>query len=111
MPTLRRTAAASAVLIGYGGATGYLKLNETNLVFHPAERGVLAPPPALALREERVSFRAADSTKVAAWVVPARGDSLGMWMLICHGNYGNIGFGDRPLFYAMTRDLGLHLLA
>lgn len=34
-----------------------------------------------------------------------------MWMLICHGNYGNIGFGGRPEFYARMRDLGITLFA
>ena len=117
MPRFRRTAfaTASAALVGYGGATGYLKLNETELVFHPAGRVVEAPSPEFALREERVTFRTADSTRIAAWVIPAAApapaDSTGIWLLVCHGNYGNIGFGDRPRFYAMTRDLGVNLLA
>jgi fermentation-respiration switch protein FrsA (DUF1100 family) len=32
-------------------------------------------------------------------------------MLICHGNYGNIGYGQRPEYYSFARDLGLNLLA
>jgi pimeloyl-ACP methyl ester carboxylesterase len=42
--------------------------------------------------------------------VPAVTDSQ-TWLLICHGNFGNIGYGGRPEFYASMRDLGINLLA
>ncbi|MCC6319593.1 MAG: alpha/beta hydrolase [Gemmatimonadaceae bacterium] len=100
------------VLLGYGGASAYLVLNERELVFHPAERAVHAPPAEFALRERRVSYPSVDGTRLQAWVMPgALPDSVGYWLLICHGNYGNIGYGDRPAFYAGARDLGLNLLA
>ncbi|MBC7896185.1 MAG: hypothetical protein H7066_12290, partial [Cytophagaceae bacterium] len=99
-------------ILGFGGATTYLAINERELVFHPAERAVAAPPAALALRERSVAYPSGDGTTLRAWVVPGTGpDSVGYWMLICHGNYGNIGYGDRPAFYASARDLGLNLLA
>jgi fermentation-respiration switch protein FrsA (DUF1100 family) len=34
-----------------------------------------------------------------------------MWLLICHGNLGNIGYRQRPEYYALIRDLGINLLA
>ncbi|MBC7898124.1 MAG: alpha/beta hydrolase [Cytophagaceae bacterium] len=99
-------------ILGFGGATTYLAINERQLVFHPAERAVASPPMTLALRERNVAYASGDGTRLSAWVVPGTGpDSVGYWMLICHGNYGNIGYGDRPAFYASARDLGLNLLA
>lgn len=103
---------AGMCALGYGGATSYLKLNETNLVFHPAERVVSEPAASWQLGHRSVNYRSTDGTPLNAWIVPGRGaDSSGMWMLISHGNYGNIGYGERPEFYAAMRDLGLNLLA
>jgi hypothetical protein len=47
-----------------------------------------------------------------AWVIrsPAA-DTLGRWLLICHGNGGNISEAGRPFHYAALRELGLNLLA
>ena len=111
---VRRLASATLALAvaGYGGAAAWLKVNETSLVFHPAERVVHAPPAGFALGQRSVSYPSADGTRLNAWVVPAaRADSTGYWLLVCHGNYGNIGYGDRPRFYAYARDVGLNLLA
>lgn len=95
-----------------GGATTYLAINERQLVFHPAGREVATPPAALALRERAIEYASGDGTTLTAWIVPgAAPDSVGYWMLICHGNYGNIGYGDRPAFYASARDIGLNLFA
>src|SRR5438270_12656910 len=86
-------------LVAYVGAVGYLTANERNLVFHPAERTVHQPPAALALNLQPVTFRASDSTSVTAWVIPAlNADTPATWMVICHGNYGNIGYGGRARF-------------
>lgn len=99
-------------ILGFGGATTYLAINERELVFHPAERAVAPPPATLGLRQRNVAYPSADGTTLRAWIVPGMApDSVGYWMLICHGNYGNIGYGDRPAFYASARDLGLNLFA
>ena len=104
------TIALAAVL--YGGAIAYLRLNERNLVFHPAERAVHEPAAQWGLHERTVNYASGDGTRLNAWIVPAQSsDSSGFWMLICHGNYGNIGYGDRPEFYRDARDTGLNLLA
>ena len=100
------------VLLGYAGAIGYLKLNETSLVYHPADRALIPPPDSLSLPIERLSLTTPDSVELVAWSIPAPApDSAGMWLLICHGNYGNISFGGRPRFYAYMREIGLNLLA
>lgn len=99
-------------LLAYASATAYLRLKEKSFVFHPAERGVALPAPSLKLRQHRIAYGSTDGTALTAWIVPAaHADSTGMWMLICHGNYGNIGYGQRPEFYAFARDLGLNLFA
>lgn len=105
------TAAALAV-VGYGGAMVYLKVNERSLVFRPADRHVATPDPRFALHEQRVTYPSTDGVTLSAWIVPAAAArASGMWMLICHGNYGNIGFGQRPEFYSLMRDLGVALFA
>jgi fermentation-respiration switch protein FrsA (DUF1100 family) len=43
--------------------------------------------------------------------MPAGPDSTGLWLLICHGNAGNLSEFDRPVHYAGLRRLGLNLLA
>ncbi|HET7131909.1 MAG TPA: alpha/beta hydrolase, partial [Gammaproteobacteria bacterium] len=111
---MRRVLRATILLalLAYAGAAAWLAANERSLVFHPARRAVQAPSAALALDVRPVAFRAADSTRIAAWVIPAAGhDSTAPWMIICHGNYGNIGYGGRTPFYAGMRDLGVNLLA
>lgn len=98
--------------VGYVGAAGYLKVREPALVYPIGDRRVVEPAAGFALRQRTVHFPAADGTRLEAWVVPAApADSTGIWLLVCHGNYGNIGFGDRPEFYAAVRDLGLNVLA
>lgn len=98
--------------LGYAGAAAYLRLNEESLVFRPAERAVRDPASSFGLRQRAVSYQSVDGTKLTAWIVPAApADSSGFWLLICHGNYGNIGYGQRPQYMALMRDVGLNLLA
>jgi fermentation-respiration switch protein FrsA (DUF1100 family) len=117
VPARRLFARATAVVagfcaVGYGSAVAYLKLNEHGLIYIPAERRVPAPPAELALNERRVTYASTDGVTLSAWIVPAREDRrTGRWLLICHGNYGNIGFGGRPDYYARMRDLGLEVFA
>ncbi|MCC6931449.1 MAG: alpha/beta hydrolase [Gemmatimonadaceae bacterium] len=100
------------VVIAYGGIVVALRLGEKGMVYQPAERAVHAPAPAFKLQQREVRFASGDGTELSAWIVPAAArDSSGMWLLICHGNYGNIGYGERPEFYAFARDIGLNLLA
>jgi len=99
--------------LGYGAAVGYLVVQEKALVFHPEARAVGAPDSMFVLNQRPVRYPSTDGVVLNAWVVPAAKTSAGnaMWMLICHGNLGNIGYGQRPEFYSFMRDVPLNLLA
>ena len=100
------------VTLLYGGAAAYLRLNETSLVYRPGLRELAAPDARWALNERVVTYRSADSTALSAWIIPApNADSSTKWLLICHGQTGNIGYGERPEFYASARATGLNLFA
>ncbi|MBA3443257.1 MAG: alpha/beta hydrolase [Gemmatimonadales bacterium] len=89
-----------------------LWLAESRLVYFPGPQRSLIPPPALLdLATERVEFRTEDDVGLVGWVIPASSDSSGWWLLICHGNAGNLSEFDRPVHYAGLRRLGLSLLA
>ena len=67
-------------------------------------------PLALALNQRAITFQAPDSASLTAWIIPAANAGRDApWVLISHGNYGNIGYGGRPQFYAWFRDLGVNL--
>jgi hypothetical protein len=121
-----RLAALVALIsaLAYVGVAGYLRFNERGFVYLPADRAVPPPAASLALAQERVSYPSSDGVSISAWVVPAGPTAsvkpapaqrsvsdTALWLLICHGNFGSIGFGQRPEFYAFMRDLGVNLLA
>lgn len=100
------------VCVAYIAAIIGVRLMERSLVYQPGARTVDPPDPALALNERLVRFQAADSTSLMGWIIPAVGAGPDApWVLISHGNYGNIGYGGRPQFYAWFRDLGVNLFA
>jgi fermentation-respiration switch protein FrsA (DUF1100 family) len=97
---------------GYAIAIIGVRLGERGLVYQPGARTVDPPDPALGLNQRSVTFRSADSTLLSAWIIPAtNAGPEAPWVLISHGNYGNIGYGGRPQFYAWFRDLGVNLFA
>jgi len=104
---------AGLLVLSYLGAIGYLRVNEKTFVFEPAQRQVRAPAPVFALDEQRVTYPSSDGVTLSAWIVRASAatPASNMWLLICHGNLGNIGFRQRPEYYALIRDLGINLLA
>ena len=100
---------ASAI---YLAAIVAVRLAERSLIYQPGPRKVDVPPPSLALDERTVTFVTPDSVTLGAWIIPAPTAAPDApWVLISHGNYGNIGFGGRPQFYAWFRDLGVNLFA
>jgi fermentation-respiration switch protein FrsA (DUF1100 family) len=117
----------AGVLVGilallYAAALGYLRINERAFIFLPDDRQVTVPAAIFALNEQRVSYPSSNGVTLTAWIVPAAAaqgsDALlaptpmaDVWLLICHGNLGNIGYGQRPEFYAFMRELGINLLA
>jgi uncharacterized protein len=104
------TILAAAVLI-YAGILLLLRVYESRLIFFPdPERTLLAPPRSLRLPIERVEFPTEDAVTLVAWVIPAESRSP-TWLLVCHGNAGNLSEFDRPVHYAGLRQVGLNLLA
>jgi len=103
---------AFILCVAYVIALVGIRLYEPRLLYQPGVRAVDPPDTSLALHERAVSFKAADSTTLTAWMIPAaRNTPDAAWVLISHGNYGNIGYGGRPQFYAWFRDLGVNLFA
>jgi fermentation-respiration switch protein FrsA (DUF1100 family) len=104
------TILAAAVVI-YCGILLLLRIYESRLIYFPGpERTLLPPAPSLRLPVQRVEFSTADDVRIVAWSIPAEPSSE-WWLLICHGNAGNLSQFDRPLHYAGLRQLGLNLLA
>jgi fermentation-respiration switch protein FrsA (DUF1100 family) len=98
-------------LVGYLVVLLLLRLSESRMLYVPGgTRRLIPPPPELALRVERVELTTADSVRIVSWVMPADGGA-GYWLLICHGNAGNISEAGRPFHYAGLRNLGLSLFA
>jgi fermentation-respiration switch protein FrsA (DUF1100 family) len=88
-----------------------LRLSETRMLYVPGgSRTLLAPPAELALDVRRVTVTASDGVRLVSWAMPVEGGS-GYWLLICHGNAGNISEAGRPYHYAGLRALGLSLFA
>jgi hypothetical protein len=120
---MRQLAIAFLVFIAvvWFGVAAVLKASEKSLVYVPGDRDVSDPHPSLALGHQSVEFLTPDSVLLHAWIIPASSavsaasaastPSDAFWLLISHGNYGSIGFGDRPAFYAAARDIGLNLFA
>ena len=90
-----------------------LRLSESRLLYAPGSSRTLRPArPALGLAPERVEIPSGDGVTLVAWVIRApAADTAGRWLLICHGNAGNLSDAGRPEHYAGLRALGLNLLA
>jgi fermentation-respiration switch protein FrsA (DUF1100 family) len=100
------------VIVVYLGLLLLLRLNEARLIYFPGSTRSLLPPPAhLGLPVERVEIPTEDGVTLVSWLIPAGADSTGFWLLICHGNAGNLSEFGRPDHYAGLRELGLHILA
>jgi uncharacterized protein len=89
-----------------------LWLVESRLVYFPGAERTLTPARAdLDLGAQPVEFITADDVRLVGWVMPAAAGTSAYWLLICHGNAGNLSQFDRPVHYARLRRLGLNLLA
>jgi fermentation-respiration switch protein FrsA (DUF1100 family) len=88
-----------------------LRLGESRMLYVPGGSRVLVAPPAeLQLGVQRVELTTTDGVRLVSWAMPA-GNGSGYWLLICHGNGGNISEAGRPYHYAGLRALGLSLFA
>jgi fermentation-respiration switch protein FrsA (DUF1100 family) len=109
---LRRVAmtALLALAFTYAGLLAMLKLSEDRLVFPVAPwSGGLAAPRA-GLEPVRVEVTTADSIRLVGWRMGNPEDTAGRWLLMFHGNGGDISHGGRQEHYAALRALGLNLL-
>lgn len=90
---------------GYLGAMAYLKVNERAYVYHPAEYGGREMvEPAADLRVEATRVQGPDSLALVTWLIPptAGVTAESRWVLVCHGNAGNLSL---PLRQQWTRAL------
>lgn len=94
-------------LLLYGGVLGWLLINEDRMVYFPESGPVPLPHD---LGAEAVTFNAADSVRLTAWVVVPPSDTA-RWILILHGNAGNLATPGRPEHDRQLVGLGLNLLA
>ncbi len=104
--------AIAAAAVFYLGLLALLRFSESRLIYFPgSQRRLIAPPHALGLTPKRVELVTADSVRVVGWVMADQSHATGLWLLICHGNAGNLSEFARPAHYAGLRQLGLSLLA
>ncbi|MEZ0333484.1 MAG: alpha/beta hydrolase [Gemmatimonadales bacterium] len=102
---------AIVAVVSYLGLLILLRLNESRLIYAPGPGRTLIPPPAeLGLPVERVEIGTDDGLTLVSWVIRSE-HAAAPWLLICHGNGGNISDAGRPFHYAGLRALGLNLLA
>ena len=104
---------AAALLAGYVVVVLVIRAMEPRLVYAPGTaRHLTPPPPALGLNPESARFRAADGVLLSAWIIrPPASEAAPLWLLICHGNAGNLSESGRAEHYAGLRDLGLGIFA
>lgn len=104
------TTLVAAIAVAYVLLLIVLRLAESRLLYVPGARRLDPPPPDLA--PERVHIPSTDGVTLVAWIIRAAPpDSEARWLLICHGNAGNLSNAGRPAHYAGLRALGLNLLA
>lgn len=108
---------ASLLLFGiavacYAAIVGWLAWNEDRIVFQP-ERGPVPPPPAEFFPGGTTArFPSADGTRLTAWVLPPPpAADPAHWVLVLHGNAGNLATPGRPEHNHQFRHLGLGVLA
>jgi fermentation-respiration switch protein FrsA (DUF1100 family) len=99
--------ALGLVLLLYGGAMAWLLFNEDRMVYFPETGPVLVPHD---LAVEKVGFSAADGVRLTGWAVVPQSDTA-RWILILHGNAGNLATPGRPEHDRQMLGLGLGLLA
>ena len=103
--------ALGALLVGYVILLLLVRAMEPRLIFFPGvARRLTAPPPELGLDPRSVRFRTEDGVTLSAWVMQPQ-SGTGYWLLICHGNAGNLSEGGRAQHYAGLHGLGLGILA
>jgi fermentation-respiration switch protein FrsA (DUF1100 family) len=99
-----------ALVLSYVGLLVLLKLSENRLVFPVAPGGGGLAQAHAGLHPVRVETTTTDSATLAGWRMGDASDTTAPWLLMFHGNGGDISHGGRQEHYAALRALGLNLL-
>jgi hypothetical protein len=94
-------------LLLYGALLAWLVGNENRLIYFP-DPGPVPLPAGLPVAP--VHFAAPDGVRLTAWVIVPQVDSA-RWILVFHGNAGNLGTPGRPEHDRQLRGLGFGILA
>ncbi len=109
--------AAAILIAGYGALLGWLRLDESALVFRPEAGTPAQSPPGLGLDARDVTFVGVDATPLAARIVPPPEDGhagragTAPWILYFHGASGNVGTAGYARAWARFRQLGFGVFA
>jgi hypothetical protein len=104
------TVAVGALL--YLGIVLWFRANENAFVFFPEAGPVGSPPRELGDQARLVRFPALDGTPLTAWVIPPLQQSANVrWVLVLHGNAGNLMTPGRVDHDGQLRRLGLGVFA
>ncbi len=108
MRSAKRLLLPFAVACGlYGGLVLMFALLENTFIYFPS-RPVFAPPSGPEFPYRWIRLTTADGVELAGWEIDGP-DSSAPWLIVFHGNAGNIG--GRVDKFAMLRECGLNLLA
>jgi uncharacterized protein len=99
-----------AVVLTYVGLLLVLKLSEDRIVFPVAPWGGGLAAPVAGVNPARVETTTADGVRLVGWRMGDAADTTARWLLMFHGNGGDISDGGRQEHYAALRSLGLQLL-
>ncbi|MGH7511358.1 MAG: alpha/beta hydrolase [Gemmatimonadales bacterium] len=104
----------ATLAVVYAVASVALRSWEPHALYFP-EHGLNVPITQLGPSAERVEFSSRDGVRLVGWMLPGEPTgsvaAVGTWVLICHGNGGNIADSGRLRYYAALRSLGLGVLA
>ena len=99
-------------LLLYGAILVWFRVNEGRLIYFPEAGPVGVPGPASSLPARRIAIATPDHLRLVGWAVaPPTGDPAGRWVLILHGNAGNIATPGRIEHDRQLHALGLGIVA
>jgi hypothetical protein len=96
----------------YAAVGLWIYWNENRLVYFPDRETLPAAAALLGPGARTVRFAAPDGPGLVAWILPPAGnDSSARWILVLHGNAGNLATPGRPEHDRQLHDLGLGVFA
>ena len=101
-----------SIALLYSAVIAWFRANENRLVYLPDPGPLADPPPSLGLHPQRVTFAAPGGPRLVAWrIVPPVSAQDPRWILVLHGNAGNLVTPGRPEHDLQLHDLGAGVLA